>query len=171
MDKCDSDTMADDAGEGPSMEGAVFEVGDSEAGHFYQVMNTSLTDSETFFKADEQDYEKSLNQNVFGKKVLVLPKPTEYDEETFNVSSDVFEEGTMQVVEDFETESSDVKFEESSTVTSAELEGSVMQFEDGSVNGTVVFEHGSEMEMGGSTIFFLPSMVGEEQLGVAMGAP
>jgi len=76
-------------------------------------MNTSLTDSETLFKAEEQDYEKSLNQNVFGKKVLVLPKPTEYDEETFNVSNDVFqsEEGTMTVVEDFETESGDVKFE------------------------------------------------------------
>ena len=136
-------------------------------------MNTSLTDSETLFKAEEQDYEKSLNQNVFGKKVLVLPKPTEYDEETFNVSNDVFqsEEETMTVVEDFETESGDVKFEESSTVTSTELEGSVMQFEDGSVNGTVVFGAGSEMEMGGSTIFFLPSMVGEEQLGEAMGAP
>ena len=48
----------------------------------------------------EQEREKSLNQNVFGKKVLVLPKPSEglvYDEETFN--ADVFqgEEGTLQV--------------------------------------------------------------------------
>ena len=48
----------------------------------------------------EQEREKSLNQNVFGKKVLVLPKPSEglvYDEEAFN--ADVFqgEEATLQV--------------------------------------------------------------------------
>ena len=51
-------------------------------------------------KVVEQEREKSLNQNVFGKKVLVLPKPSEglvYDEETFN--ADVFqgEEATLQV--------------------------------------------------------------------------
>ena len=51
-------------------------------------------------KVVEQEREKSLNQNVFGKKVLVLPKPSEglvYDEEAFN--ADVFqgEEATLQV--------------------------------------------------------------------------
>ena len=54
----------------------------------------------------EQEREKSLNQNVFGKKFLVLPKPSEglvYDEEAF--STDVFqgEEGTLQVVQGFKS--------------------------------------------------------------------
>ena len=56
-------------------------------------------------QVEEQHCEKSLNQNVFGKKVLVLPKPSEglaYDVETFSVNSDVFqtEEGNMQVSAD-----------------------------------------------------------------------
>ena len=54
------------------------------------------------------------------------------------------------------------------------LEQGVLQFGEPTSNGTVVFDNGSdgtvvygngsEMEIGNSTIFFLPNIVGEEQL-------
>merc|ERR1712108_36637 len=109
--------------------------------------------------------EKSLNQNVFGKKVLVLPKPSEgvvYDEETFN--ADVFqgEEGTLQVVQGFKPgEELGEEVDEE-----ADMEGGGSREE-----GEVVFGEHGEMEMEAGTIFFLPTIVGEEQLEEAMGEP
>ena len=35
---------------------------------------------------------------------------------------------------------------------------------DNGPDGTVVYENGSELEIGNSTIFFMPNIVGEEQL-------
>jgi len=176
-----SGSAHDDSGEGPSMEGAVFEVGEGATGtgaDYYRVLQDihqeegGLANSETLYEEEEQDCEKSLNQNVFGKKVLVLPKPSEglaYDEETFGVSGHVFqnEGGTMEVVQGEIGE--EVQFEEVG-VAEGGMEDSVLEFEGGNTEGTVVFG-GGEMEMEAGTIFFLPSMVGEEQLEEAMGQP
>ena len=146
----------------------------------------------------EQEREKSLNQNVFGKKFLVLPKPSEglvYDEEAF--STDVFqgEEGTLQVVQGFKS-SEDLSEEVRDKILSkifhscfnsqvneeAEMESRVLEFEGGVVrgeegavvfgdNGEMQMEMNGEMEMEAGTIFFLPTIVGEEQLEEAMGEP
>ena len=174
-----------------SMEGAVFEVGESSSGDFYQV--DKQLPEETFFEIDQAS-EKSLNQNVFGKKVLLLNKPSEnfeYEEQQFNdqnfsVTSNVFqsEDANMQVVEGFDdTEQilEQTAYTPDGTVVQFEgedagdsLEQGVLQFGESTSNGTVVFDNGSdgtvvygngsEMEIGNSTIFFLPNIVGEEQL-------
>ena len=142
-----------------------------------------------------QEREKSLNQNVFGigKKVLVLPKPSEglvYDEEAFN--ADVFqgEEGTLQVVQGFkpsEELGEEVRQENilqpnnvfviclnPKVDEEADMESSVLEFEGGGSSreeGAVVFGEHGEMEMEAGPIFFLPTIVGEEQLEEAMGEP
>ena len=48
------------------------------------------------------------------------------------------------------------------TEDSAEESNTVI-FDNGP-GGTVVYENGSELEIGNSTIFFMPNIVGEEQL-------
>jgi hypothetical protein len=180
------------------MEGAVFEVrvahvqqctarqvGEGASGaDFYQVLEPGSpgTGGRDQLFEGEQHGEKSLNQNVFGKKVLVLPKPSDglvYDEEAFSVTGDVFHEageGGLEV-------SGEVQFEPGNGVSGegANMADSVLQFEDGGTGGTVVFDSGSdgtvvfgaegEMELGPGTIFFLPGMVGEEQLEEGIGEP
>lgn len=185
----------EEVGEGPSMEGAVFEVGDSNSGaDYYQVHplgdQSDLPGAETLYQEQEQQHcEKSLNQNVFGQKVMVLSKPSEglvYDEEAFSVSSDVFpnEDGAMHAVEGYESGAEEigevVQFEEAGA-SGDSMETGELQFEgeqdsgavvfDSGSDGAVVFGSGSEMEMEGGTIFFLPGMVGQEQLEEAMGEP
>lgn len=193
--KTDVDLLEDGDGDVVnSMEGAVFEVGESSSGDFYQV--DKQLPEETFFEIDQVS-EKSLNQNVFGKKVLLLNKPSEnfeYEEQQFNdqnfsVSNNVFqsEDANMQVVEGFDDTEQILEqtgYQPDGTVgvvafageadTGDSLEPSVLQFGESSSNGTVVFDSGSdgtvvygnssEMEIGNSTIFFLPNIVGEEQL-------
>lgn len=190
--KSDVDLLDDGDGDVVnSMEGAVFEVGESSSGDFYQV--DKQLPEETFFEIDQAS-EKSLNQNVFGKKVLLLNKPSEnfeYEEQQFNdqnfsVTSNVFqsEDANMQVVEGFDdTEQilEQTAYTPDGTVVQFEgedagdsLEQGVLQFGESTSNGTVVFDNGSdgtvvygngsEMEIGNSTIFFLPNIVGEEQL-------
>ena len=55
----------------------------------------------------------------------------------------------------------------------ADMESGVLEFEDGGSReeGAVVFGEHGEMEMEAGTIFFLPTIVGEEQLEEAMGEP
>jgi len=191
--KTDSDLLDDGDGEVVnSMEGAVFEVGESSSGDFYQV--DKQLPEETFFEIDQVS-EKSLNQNVFGKKLLLLNKPSEnfeYEEQQFNdqnfsVTNNVFqsEDANMQVVEGFDDTEQILEqtgYHPDGTVVQFEgeaepgdsLEAGVLQFGESTGNGTVVFDsggdgtvvygNGSEMEIGNSTIFFLPNIVGEEQL-------
>jgi len=175
-----------------SMEGAVFEVGESSSGDFYQV--DKQLPEETFFEIDQVS-EKSLNQNVFGKKSSSIEQTTEtfeyeeqqFSDQNFSVANNVFqtEDANMQVVEGFDdTEQilEQTSYQPDGTVVQFEgevssgdsLEQSVLHFGESSSNGTVVFDNGSdgtvvygsgsEMEIGNSTIFFLPNIVGEEQL-------
>ena len=56
-----------------------------------------------------------------------------------------------------------------------EFEGGVVRGEEGAVvfgeHGEMQMEMNGEMEMEAGTIFFLPTIVGEEQLEEAMGEP
>ena len=55
-----------------------------------------------------------------------------------------------------------------------DMESGVLEFEGGGrtgEEGAVVFGEHGEMEMEAGTIFFLPTIVGEEQLEEAMGEP
>jgi len=174
-----------------SMEGAVFEVGESSSGDYYHV--DKQLPEETIYEVNATS-EKSLNQNVFGKKVLLLNKSSEnlefsetnFSDQVYNVRNNVFNSGdeNLQSVEDFEdteqileqnefqTDNAVIHFEEEESESS--LEQSVLHFGDPATNGTVVFDgaadgtvifgNGSEMEMSSSTIFFLPSIDSEEQL-------
>ena len=168
-----------------SMEGAVFEVGESPDEGFYQI--DKQVPEKTFYEINQVS-DKSLNQNVFGKKVVLLNKssePLEGEDKSF-VAGSVFhhsEDASLHVVESFddaeqllEQNGTIVQFEGKEGADSFETE--VLQFgtdsaEKGTIifdsqggDGTVVFGTGSDMEIGSSTIFYLPNIVGEDQLEV-----
>ena len=132
-----------------SIEGAVFEIGDSN-------LYTVEKPEENFFEINKiQD--QSLNQNVFGnKRVVLLSKGGEQKlsgGEEENLES-VTGFGSEEILE----ETGVLHFTEDSTE-----EANTVIFDPGS-DGTVVYENGSELEIGNSTIFFMPNIVGEDQL-------
>ena len=141
-----------------SIEGAVFEIGDSN-------LYTVEKPDENFFEINKIE-DQSLNQNVFGKRVVLLSSPhppadeqklTGGEEEHLQAvagfgpeqildqAGSSFESGVLHFTEDSAEESPTVIF-------------------DNGPGGTVVYENGSELEIGNSTIFFMPNIVGEEQL-------
>ena len=151
-----------------SMEGAVFEIGEASSGEFRQQVDKPLSD-ERYFQVNEIR-DKSLNQNVFGKRVVLLSK----DGQTRKYSN----EEKLQVVTNFDSDPMPMTPEVDQSraqeaFESGEVEASVLHFEDtpdkntvifdaGSDN-TVVYENGYELETG-NTIFYLPNIVGGEQL-------
>ena len=141
-----------------SIEGAVFEIGDSN-------LYTVEKPEENFFEINKIE-DQSLNQNVFGKRVVLLSSPhPPADEEKLSGG----EEEHLQAVAGFGPEQildqAGSGFETGVlhfTEDSAEETNTVI-FDNGP-DGTVVYENGSELEIGNSTIFFMPNIVGEEQL-------
>ena len=131
-----------------SIEGAVFEIGDSN-------LYTVEKPDDNFFEINKiQD--QSLNQNVFGKRLVLLSKGDEQKlsgVEEENLQS-VTGFGSEQILE----ETGVLHFTDDSTE-----ETNTVIFDNGP-DGTVVYENGSELEIGNSTIFFMPNIVGEEQL-------
>ena len=133
-----------------SMAGAVFEIGEAP-GSLYQVDKQSQ--EESYFQVNEIR-DKSLNQNVFGKRVVLLSKDGHMTKIT--------DEEKLQVVTNFDSESITPELEQPQAQGGFEA-GSVLQFEDTSSENTVVYENAPELEIE-STIFYLPNIVGEEQL-------
>ena len=143
-----------------SMAGAVFEIGEAP-GALYQVDKQSQ--EESYFQMNEIR-DKSLNQNVFGKRVVLLSK----DDHMRKIS----DEEKLQVVTNFDSDPMTSEVEQPQPQGGFEA-GSVLQFDDSSdknmvifdanSENTVVYENTPELEIG-STIFYLPNIVGGEQL-------
>ena len=133
-----------------SMAGAVFEIGEVP-GSLYQVDKQSQ--EESFFQVNEIR-DKSLNQNVFGKRVVLLSKDGHMRKIT--------DEEKLQVVTNFDSDSMTSELEQPQSQGGFEA-GSVLQFEDASSENTVVYENAPELEIE-STIFYLPNIVGGEHL-------
>ena len=141
-----------------SIEGAVFEIGDTN-------LYTVEKPEENFFEINKIE-DQSLNQNVFGKRVVLLSSPhPPADEQKLSGG----EEEHLQTVAGFGPEQmldqAGSGFETGVlhfTEDSAEETNTVI-FDNGP-DGRVVYENGSELEIGNSTIFFMPNIVGEEQL-------
>jgi len=134
-----------------SMAGAVFEIGEAP-GSLYQVDKQSQ--EESYFQMNEIR-DKSLNQNVFGKRVVLLSK----DGHMRKITAD---EEELQVVTNFDSDSMTSELEQPQSQGGFEA-GSVLHFEDTNSENTVVYDNAPEMEIE-STIFYLPNIVGGEQL-------
>ena len=133
-----------------SMAGAVFEIGEAP-GSLYQVDKQSQ--EESYFQMNEIR-DKSLNQNVFGKRVVLLSKDGHMRKIT--------DEEELQVVTNFDSDSMTSELEQPQSQGGFEA-GSVLHFEDTNSENTVVYDNAPETEIE-STIFYLPNIVGGEQL-------
>ena len=147
-----------------SMEGAVFEIGDSTESFYHT--DKQITE-ENYFQINEIR-EKSLNQNVFGKRIVLLSK----DGKQRKFSN---EEKLQVVTTNFDSEPL-ADMDQSQSAAEVTFEPSVLQFEETSDKNTVIFdtpadanhvvyENGSDLEMN-NTIFYLPNIVDGEQLEV-----
>ena len=133
-----------------SMAGAVFEIGEAQGSLF---QGDKQSQEESYFQVNEIR-DKSLNQNVFGKRVVLLSKDGHM--------SKITDEEKLQAVTNFDSDTMTTDLDQAQTQGGFEA-GSVLQFEDSSSENTVVYENAPELEIE-STIFYLPNIVGGEQL-------
>ena len=148
-----------------SMEGAVFEIGDSTESFYH---SDKQIPEENYFQINEIR-EKSLNQNVFGKRIVLLSKDGKQrkfsNEEKLEVVTTNFDSDSLADMDQSQA-AAEVTFEHSNVLTFEESsDKNAVIFDTAADANNVVYENGSDLEMN-NTIFYLPNIVDGEQLGV-----